>query len=165
MAKRWNDKDLKALEKKGMKIIEQIKINTDVVMSHLQIPEVKNDKIYPTNLKPVLVKVEKISTEKNSIEFVLMSFKQHGLIPSYCKEHQFDLQRKFRFDYAIPELMLAIEYEGLMSEKSGHTTVEGYTKDCRKYNLATSQGWKILRYTALNYSEVAQDIELFLRNL
>ena len=151
MAKRWNDKDLKALEKKGMKIIEQIKINTDVLMSKLH--------------KQVWVKVDKISTEKNTIEFVLKSFKQQGLIPSYCKEHQFDLQRKFRFDYAIPELMLAIEYEGLMSDKSGHTTVEGYTKDCRKYNLATSQGWKILRYTALNYSEVAQDIELFLRNL
>lgn len=163
MSKRWTDKDLKAIEQRGMTVEEQIKINTDVVMSHLQRP--KDSKVYPTNLKPVLVKVEKISTEKNTIEFVLKSFKQQGLIPSYCKEHQFDLQRKFRFDYAIPELMLAIEYEGLMSEKSGHTTVEGYTKDCRKYNLATSQGWKILRYTALNYSEVAQDIELFLRNL
>lgn len=163
MAKRWNDNDIKKLQDKGLKVVEQIK-NYDSGPKQV-ITVSSEERVLNININGSPKKVEKISTEKNTIEFVLKSFQQQGLIPSYCKEHEFDLQRKFRFDYAIPELMLAIEYEGLMSEKSGHTTVEGYTKDCRKYNLATSQGWKILRYTALNYSEVAQDIELFLRNL
>ena len=162
MAKRWTDKDLKAVQERGMTVEEQIR-NTDYVPEDLQ--AVPKKKEYPTNLKPVLIKVEKISIEKNSIEFILKAFQQQGLIPKYVKEHQFDLQRKFRFDYAVPELKLAIEYEGLMSEKSGHTTVDGYSKNCSKYNLATAQGWKVLRYTALNYSDLAQDIELFLHNL
>jgi hypothetical protein len=110
-------------------------------------------------------KVEKISVEKNAIGFILKSFHQHDMIPEYVTEHQFDDKRRFRFDWAIPDLKLAIEYEGIFSEKSGHTTVNGYTKDVKKYNLATIQGWKVLRYTALNYSDLAQDLELFLTNL
>ncbi|WP_445454082.1 hypothetical protein [Flavobacterium sp. 25HG05S-40] len=150
MGKRWNDDDLVNLKNKGFKVDEQIKINTDIVMSHL---------------KPPPIKVEKISIEKNAIGFILKSFHQHDIIPYYVTEHQFDEKRKYRFDWAIPSLKLAIEYEGIFSDKSGHTTVGGYTKDVKKYNLATVQGWKILRYTALNYSDLAQDIELFLSNL
>jgi hypothetical protein len=79
-------------------------------------------------------------------------------IPQYVSELVFHPARKFRFDWAIPDLKVAIEYEGLFSEKSGHTTVKGYTKDCIKYNLAALLGWKVLRYTALNYKELEQDL-------
>lgn len=70
---------------------------------------------------------------------------------SFVTEYRFHPDRKFRFDIAIPEKMIAIEYEGLMSKKSRHTTVGGYTKDADKYNLAQSLGWKVYRYTALNF--------------
>lgn len=80
-------------------------------------------------------------------------------------EHRFS-DRKFKFDFAvIPgmyRIKIAIEYEGLMSEKSGHTTVTGYTSNCDKYNLACILGWKVLRYTALNYKNLECDLrELF----
>ena len=75
------------------------------------------------------------------------------------KEYKFSQDRKFRFDYAIPLLMLGIEYEGTMSAKSRHTTVTGYSKDCEKYNLAQLEGWKVLRYTALNYTQLQNDLE------
>ncbi|MDI9256348.1 hypothetical protein [Flavobacterium sedimenticola] len=160
MAKRWSDNDLKALEKKGMAIIEQIKTNP-VFKNPLESIS-KNKKI--TNAA-IPLKVEKISVEKNAIEFMLKSFYQHGIIPEYVKEHRFDEVKGYRFDWAIPSVKLAIEYEGLFSEKSGHTTIKGYVKDCKKYNLATINGWKILRYTAVNYSDLAQDIELFFSKL
>src|SRR4051812_11455124 len=39
------------------------------------------------------------------------------------KEYRFDKNgRRFKFDFAIPALKIGIEYEGLNSEKSGHTT-------------------------------------------
>ncbi|MCZ8144883.1 hypothetical protein [Flavobacterium sp.] len=104
------------------------------------------------------------SSTKDELELILMALEKSKAIPKYHKEFQFS-DRKFRFDYAFPEFKLAIEYEGLVSEKSGHTTLKGYTKDCSKYNLATLMGWKILRYTALNYRDIAQDIELFFRKL
>ena len=74
------------------------------------------------------------------------------------EEYKFHAERKFRFDWAIPGIMVAVEYEGLMSDKSGHTTITGYTKDTEKYNLAQSGGWKVLRFTALNYNDLITEL-------
>lgn len=105
----------------------------------------------------------KISVEKESIEKILWYYKREGLIDDYVKELEFHDKRKFRFDWAIPSLHLAVEYEGLFSKKSGHTTKSGYTSDCEKYNLAQLNGWVILRYTAINYKDLEKDLKLFLK--
>jgi|SRR5665213_29551 len=80
------------------------------------------------------------------------------------KEYRFHVKRKFRFDFALPEYKIAVEYDGLNSEKSGHTTLTGFTKDTEKINLAISEGWKVLRYTVLNYGNVLQDIQKIINN-
>lgn len=85
----------------------------------------------------------------------------------YHKELRFHYYRKFRFDFAVTDhpdhkqakMKIAVEYEGICSEKSGHTTFSGYTKDTDKYNLAQSQGWKVLRFTMMNYMDVLNQIE------
>lgn len=74
-------------------------------------------------------------------------------------EHKFSEYRKFRFDFAIKEIMTGIEYHGLNSEKSGHTTLLGFTKDQDKANLAQSEGWKVLSFTILNYQTVIEQLE------
>jgi len=64
-------------------------------------------------------------------------------LDKFCKENNLKLveelkflsDRKFRFDYAIEEIKLAIEYEGIKSKKSRHTTLTGYSKDSTKYNF------------------------------
>lgn len=76
------------------------------------------------------------------------------------EEHRFHSERLFRFDFAIVSLKIAIEYEGgIFMEKSGHNTAKHYTKDANKYNLAVEGGWKLLRYTAINYKNVIQDLK------
>lgn len=80
----------------------------------------------------------------------------------FVQELVFHSVRKFRFDFAIPNMKIAIEYEGLNSEKSGHTTLKGYTEDCVKYNLAAIDGWSMLRYTAVNVEEFAKDLRLLM---
>ena len=75
------------------------------------------------------------------------------------KEYKFHPTRRWRFDYAILDKKIAIEYEGIVSNKSRHTNIKGYSKDCEKYNQAQLLGWKVLRYTALNVNQVLQDIE------
>ncbi len=114
--------------------------------------------------QPKRTKVEKISVEKRSIELVLWALNKEGSIPAYVRELQFSADRKFRFDWAIPDLKIAIEYEGIFSEKSGHTTINGYVKDCIKYNLATLEGWKVLRYTAKNYEMLGTDLKILTKN-
>lgn len=77
----------------------------------------------------------------------------------YVKELKFHPTRKWRFDYCIPSLKIAVEYEGIMSEKSRHTTITGMSGDCEKYNAAQAQGWKVLRFTALNYKNLITTIK------
>ena len=81
----------------------------------------------------------------------------------FIAEHRFHETRQWRFDIAIPSLKIAIEYEGIMSRKSRHTTVTGYTKDCEKYNAATIAGWRILRYNAINYKSLGDDLMMLLK--
>jgi len=71
-------------------------------------------------------------------------------------EHRFAAPlRQWRFDYAIPDAMLAIEYHGhagfVGGKASGHSTIKGLTNDCEKINVAQSMGWKVLAFTALHF--------------
>ncbi len=75
-------------------------------------------------------------------------------------EYKFHPKRKWRFDYAIPELMIAIEYEGGIFKKGRHVRGKGYTDDCEKYNEAALRGWKVLRFTTItkNYCGIIDQI-------
>lgn len=76
------------------------------------------------------------------------------------EEYRFDDKRMWRFDWAIESLKVAIEFEGgIYLENSGHKTAKHYTKDTNKYNRAAQLGWKVLRYTAMNYKDVLKDLE------
>ena len=66
---------------------------------------------------------------------------------SFVCEHRFMSTRKFSFDFAWPELMIAVEIEGGTFSNGRHTRGSGFTKDCEKYNLATKLGWKVFRFT------------------
>ena len=78
-------------------------------------------------------------------------------------EHMGIPGRRFRFDYFVPDLNLAIEYEGL-GFKSRHTNPVGYTNDCRKYNLSALNGFTVLRYTSINYKELEGDLKRIIKN-
>lgn len=113
-------------------------------------------------LKKVTSK-SKISVEKETIKTLLWVLHREGKIPEYVEELVFDDVRKFRFDWAITSLKIAIEYEGIFSNKSRHTTISGYTEDCEKYNLAIANGWRVLRYTAINYTNLQKDLNCLVK--
>lgn len=71
-------------------------------------------------------------------------------IPEPVREYRGIAGRRYRFDRAWPDRMLALEYEGLAwaGGKSRHTTPRGYASDCAKYNEAMLAGWRVLRVTA-----------------
>lgn len=71
------------------------------------------------------------------------------LLPDAVQEHRFHSTRKWRFDHADPEKKIAVEYEGIMSAKSRHTSITGYSNDCEKYGKAALMGWIVIRVTAL----------------
>lgn len=77
------------------------------------------------------------------------------------EEYRFAPPRRFRFDFAVPAARLAVEYEGINSRRSGHTSIVGFTSDCEKYNLATLQGWRVLRYTMKNIEQLPLDLKKY----
>jgi len=64
----------------------------------------------------------------------------------WIREYKFHRWRKWRFDFALLDLKIAIEIEGLNPKgKSRHTTVTGFRNDCEKYNHAAIDGWTVIR--------------------
>lgn len=100
-------------------------------------------------------KAEKPTPE--GIQFIKKQLDKNHI--GYVTELQFAKPRKFRFDIALPALKVAIEYEGLGYKKTGHTTSEGFTKNCEKYNMAVSMGWRLYRYTFKNYKDFENDLK------
>ncbi len=72
---------------------------------------------------------------------------KHDKIPLPECELKFNPSRKWRFDYAYPDLKIAIEQEGGAYSGGRHTRGTGFIKDMEKYNSAAIMGWRILRYT------------------
>lgn len=103
----------------------------------------------PTKVKTKKTDCKAVSEMKATLTLLKIPFES---------EYRFHPVRKFRFDIALVEHKCALEFEGIVSEKSRHTTITGYTMDTYKYNLAQIEGWKVLRYTALNYKNVVNDL-------
>lgn len=63
-------------------------------------------------------------------------------------EFKFHPSRKWRFDFAIQRLKIAIEIEGAVWQNGRHTRGYGFIADTKKYNAATSLGWAVLRFSS-----------------
>ena len=68
-------------------------------------------------------------------------------LPLPEREVVFAAPRKWKFDFAWPAAMLAVEIEGGTFIRGRHTRPKGYQQDCEKYNAAVLRGWRVLRYT------------------
>lgn len=63
-------------------------------------------------------------------------------------EYRFHPTRMWRFDFAWPLRMIALEVEGGTARGGRHNRMDGFEKDCEKYNEATILGWKVIRVTS-----------------
>jgi very-short-patch-repair endonuclease len=130
MAKRWSMADVQQLANKGVKVI---------------------------GVTPVLPKVKRLKQEPKGLKDIKQVLTILGI--PFETEHRFHEYRKFRFDVALIEHKIAVEYEGIFSDKSRHTSVKGYNRDMEKYNLAQALGWRVLRYSAATYKDFIIDLK------
>ncbi len=68
-----------------------------------------------------------------------------GLKP--VTEFRFHPTRKWRSDFAFPDKMLLVEFEGGVFVKGRHTRGAGFVADCEKYNNAALLGYVVMRFT------------------
>jgi very-short-patch-repair endonuclease len=68
-------------------------------------------------------------------------------MPQPEREYRFHPDRRWRFDFAWPDNLLAVEVEGGGFVQGRHTRGAGLAADCEKYNTAVLLGWRVLRVT------------------
>ena len=96
---------------------------------------------------PLAKELEK-ARRKAQAEALAMTWEQQLMayeVPPYVKEHRFNPPRLWRFDYAWPDLRLAVEIEGGVWVSGRHVDPKGFLADLEKYNTATLMGWMVLR--------------------
>lgn len=94
---------------------------------------------------------------------ILLEIHLKELFGEAVPEHLFHSERKWRFDCAVPSIMLACEIEGgihpfrdknpksqtfgQLVERGRHSRGQGYQEDLDKYNSAASLGWVVFRFS------------------
>lgn len=83
--------------------------------------------------------------------------------PILIREFRFDTARRWRFDFALPDLRIAFEIQGgLYAPQTGHRSLEGVQRDYEKINAAQLQGWKVFQLSShalqdANYLQILID--------
>jgi very-short-patch-repair endonuclease len=67
-------------------------------------------------------------------------------LPAPTREYTFHPTRKWRIDFAWPEMRLAVEIEGGIWTQGRHTRGAGVRADMEKYNALACLGWTLLRF-------------------
>jgi hypothetical protein len=84
-------------------------------------------------------------------------------LPAPVRELRFAPPRRWRFDYAWPELFVAVEKEGGVYTRGRHTRGAGYADDMEKYNAATRLGWALFRYQPRHLLARLPEVAEFIR--
>ena len=103
-----------------------------------------------------------MSQLEEDFEFQLMD-EPSPLVRDYVREFKFPVPgltpktlrpRHGRFDFAWPAVKVAVEIEGgTWMPRSRHTSGAGFAADCEKYNAATVDGWRVLRFTGASVDD------------
>jgi hypothetical protein len=90
---------------------------------------------------------KKKQTNKEKIEKELSEILPTQM-PVPLSEYQFMYSRRWAFDWAIPSLKIAIEYDGIVfrpeHQRGGHQTPKGMANDSEKRNEAQIRGWIVI---------------------
>lgn len=70
---------------------------------------------------------------------------QNPDIPEPEVEYRFHPHRQWRFDFAWPAQMFAVEIEGGLYKGGRHQSLKGFIADCEKYEEAMILGWTVYR--------------------
>lgn len=92
------------------------------------------------------------------LELRVQNILDHHKISGFVKEHRFHPTRMWKFDFAWPDKKIAVEIDGGIWNRGGHTRGVHYSSDCEKTNQAQILGWKVLRYTDKNIYSIPIDL-------
>ena len=94
-----------------------------------------------------------------------MALHLRALNIEFVREYRFDAVRRWRFDFAIPSRMIAVEVEGGQWTGGRHTRGAGFEADLEKYQAALRQGWTVYRCSPamVKNGQAAQTVEILIQ--
>jgi very-short-patch-repair endonuclease len=92
---------------------------------------------------PIKAKVNQMPAAKRK----LAQWLRKNYVGRLSAEHYFHPDRQWRFDWAIVDARIAVEYDGVFRGKA-HTSIKDVMKDQEKHNEAQLLGWIIIRCNA-----------------
>ena len=70
-------------------------------------------------------------------------------LPMPEREVRFHAQRRWRFDLAWKDRLIAVEYQGgVFNRQASHSSIGGLTRDYAKFTEASLAGWRLILVTA-----------------
>ena len=84
----------------------------------------------------------KLRSQRSYLEALFERQIQEHSLPQPIREFYF---MGWRFDFAWPELKIAVEIDGGTYIGGDHVRGKGYERDCKKNNKAQCAGWMVLR--------------------
>lgn len=99
---------------------------------------------------------ERVKRRDTEADIIMLEDLQKLEIGEVRREHRFKADRRWRFDFCVPDARLAVEIEGGVSRHAKfnpnwqtmrHQQGEGYQRDLEKYNAAVLLGWNVLRFS------------------
>ena len=96
-------------------------------------------------------KTTKTKRPRNKITNNNLIYVQHVLADLFgctiIQEYRFHPVRRWRFDFAIEHLKIAVEIDGGVYTSGRHTRGKGFSDDIIKLNAAALLGWSVYRFT------------------
>jgi very-short-patch-repair endonuclease len=79
-------------------------------------------------------------------------------LPPAHEEYEFHPTRGWRFDFAWPELKLAVELDGRGKDggMGAHQSITGQRRDHEKGNAAVLLGWRVLHFASMDKAQVVR---------
>jgi very-short-patch-repair endonuclease len=82
-----------------------------------------------------------------------LQLRAHG-IEGYEREYRFHSTRRWRFDFAWIDRMLAVELNGGTWVRGRHNRGSSVQGDYEKLNAAQLLGWRVLQFTAAQVDDL-----------
>ena len=101
-------------------------------------------------------------TKRTGLEDALAFQLRVAKLPKPEREFYFARPRRWRFDFAWPSELLAVEVEGGAWTGGRHTRGAGFSGDLRKYGAAMRLGWTVYRcdYALIRSGEAYDTIKV-----
>ena len=87
-----------------------------------------------------------MSTKSKANKYAMFHLLLRQLSTAWIAEHRFHPVRRWLFDFARPDIRLAIEIDGGLFVGGRHSRGAGQIKDMEKGNHAVALGWQTLHF-------------------